>query len=204
MNQLAQNIELQEECERLYSTGLSISSVALQTNLDRNTVFRHLKSKALTRTYTESQVLRRVGTGLSTEIQDRYLNGESSLEIASSLGIGDNAALAELNRLGIARDHAEAYLTRNRRNLENYDFFDVIDTEWKAYWLGFICADGCVYEKDHRVSLDLAEQDVEHLELFANVFKRRVRIQQVNIPTYRHIKIKLHSEYPLQTCTRLS
>jgi hypothetical protein len=45
------------------------------------------------------------------------------------------------------------------------DKFDQIDTEEKAYWLGFLAADGCVKDKDH-LSLALAEKDKHHLEKF--------------------------------------
>jgi hypothetical protein len=33
--------------------------------------------------------------------------------------------------------------------------FDVIDTEEKAYWLGFMYADGCIYSKEYRLELSL-------------------------------------------------
>ena len=35
----------------------------------------------------------------------------------------------------------------NRKNQVNKEYFKIIDTEEKAYWLGFIMADGCVYEQ---------------------------------------------------------
>jgi hypothetical protein len=48
----------------------------------------------------------------------------------------------------------------------NDDYFSAIDTEEKAYWLGFIAADGCVTESKYGPSLQvtLAEIDHGHLE----------------------------------------
>jgi hypothetical protein len=54
----------------------------------------------------------------------------------------------------------------------NEAFFDVIDTEAKAYWLGFITADGCVQSgrigvngwQRNQVTVKLKESDAEHLE----------------------------------------
>lgn len=59
------------------------------------------------------------------------------------------------------------------------DYFEVIDTEEKAYWLGFIMADGCVthsyskasetyQEKRYdRLTITLAKKDYDHLIKFA-------------------------------------
>ena len=51
---------------------------------------------------------------------------------------------------------------------ENY--FEKIDTDEKAYWIGFIASDGCLYHpKDNRqdiLSISLAIQDKKHLEKF--------------------------------------
>ena len=49
--------------------------------------------------------------------------------------------------------------------------FDVIDTEEKAYWLGFMYADGCIYSKEYRLELSLQGADKEHLEKFAKFLK---------------------------------
>lgn len=41
--------------------------------------------------------------------------------------------------------------------------FKKIDTEEKAYWLGFLYADGCVGSKEAKIELGLAEKDFNHL-----------------------------------------
>lgn len=54
----------------------------------------------------------------------------------------------------------------NHDNNRLYDLnphvFDVIDNEHSAYWLGFIYADGCVYNRSLKVAL--AQKDIDQLE----------------------------------------
>lgn len=45
-------------------------------------------------------------------------------------------------------------------------FFDVIDTEEKAYWLGFIYADGYLTQSTNEIGIELKSTDYEHLEKF--------------------------------------
>ena len=62
----------------------------------------------------------------------------------------------------------------NRRYEVNHNYFDIIDSEEKAYWLGFIYADGCVrvrtrYEgkpgQGNSFNMKLSVLDKEHLKL---------------------------------------
>ena len=48
----------------------------------------------------------------------------------------------------------------------NEDYFETIDTEDKAYWLGFIYADGNVTKKETALRIMLHTRDSEHLHTF--------------------------------------
>ena len=77
-------------------------------------------------------------------------------------------------KYGINKKTLKRYLSD--RNIEtpnmhgakaiNEDVFDIIDSEEKAYWLGFLYADGYVGTKDNRIGLSLALKDISHLEKF--------------------------------------
>lgn len=57
-----------------------------------------------------------------------------------------------------------------RKHFFNENYFENIDTEEKAYWLGFISADGCVSKSSeynsYRLSINLSIVDKNHLEKF--------------------------------------
>lgn len=42
----------------------------------------------------------------------------------------------------------------------NENIFENIDTEEKAYWLGFMFADGCINRTSDRIELSLKEEDL--------------------------------------------
>ena len=48
----------------------------------------------------------------------------------------------------------------------NKKYFEVIDTEEKAYWLGFIAADGNVRKDFLKMRIELNIKDKNHLEKF--------------------------------------
>lgn len=64
---------------------------------------------------------------------------------------------------------------------EKQDYFHTIDTEEKAYFLGFIAADGCIYKpKDGRqiiIRIGIVEKDIEILENFRQAIKTNKPIQ---------------------------
>lgn len=95
--------------------------------------------------------------------EEMYLSGISILAISKDLNI---------NRKNLGLYLKEKGLNSNKKAVKyKYDkyYFDVIDTENKAYWLGFIYADGCVRNDDtHCLSIELSSIDIDHLNKFKN------------------------------------
>lgn len=60
----------------------------------------------------------------------------------------------------------------------NEDFFEIIDTEEKAYWLGFLYADGC-NSRNRSILLRISERDESHLLKFKKSLSS-------NAPIYEH------------------
>lgn len=78
---------------------------------------------------------------------------------------------------------------------ENY--FGSISDERKAYWFGFICADGCVSKDGKYLVLELSSQDIDHINKFKYDINshHRVRVFFRNGHEYARINIG---------CTRLN
>lgn len=67
----------------------------------------------------------------------------------------------------------------------NNKYFEIINTEDKAYWLGFITADGCIYKRkngnSYTLYISLSSKDEKHLIKFKNdiesehlIYKRKM------------------------------
>ena len=92
-------------------------------------------------------------------------------------------------------------LSKSAKKYEyNENYFEEIDTEDKAYWLGFLSADGCIVDTSKgskRVQLILKESDKSHLEKFVKCIDGnipvRLRKQNVNGKEYGSSKLVVHS-----------
>jgi len=76
----------------------------------------------------------------------------------------------------------------NRRYSVNDSYFDIIDSEGKAYWLGFLYADGYIRERKSGNSLEmkLSIKDKHHLELFRDTIGSNHKI----IDGFNQVKYK--------------
>lgn len=90
-----------------------------------------------------------------------YLKGHGGPTIAKYFGWPMDVVYRILEREGIEKRD----FTHYRKYSMNQSFFEIIDTEEKAYWLGFLLADGCIKE-DRQVLLRLGKKDKSHLEKF--------------------------------------
>jgi hypothetical protein len=91
-----------------------------------------------------------------------YLNGMNSHDAGKSIGVSFTTCLKELKRRGItARESNDL-----SRISFNYNYFETIDSEEKAYWLGFILADGYI-TGDTSIGIQLKGSDKSHLDKFS-------------------------------------
>lgn len=76
------------------------------------------------------------------------------------------------------------------KNLFPINFFENIDTEEKAYWLGFIEADGCINEQNNsrKLVISLSKDDKDHLQKFADMFWADI------MPTKEQVCVQISSK----------
>lgn len=98
------------------------------------------------------------------DILNKYQNNWSQQKIADFYKVSRTVIKRVLEI------QCEGLIIRNRTSKYKYqqDIFEIIDTAEKAYWLGFLAADGCNYQREHNASiiLNIHEKDIEHLEKF--------------------------------------
>lgn len=92
--------------------------------------------------------------------KEKYLSGDSLSKIAREMHICRGKLSEKLKKDGIE------ILNRQNAVKLNEDFFEKIDTENKAYWLGFMYADGYVSKNDNGIELSLKSSDIGHLKKF--------------------------------------
>ena len=103
-------------------------------------------------------------------------NNPSLTKIGEKYGIERHSFSRRLKELGIT------VINHQNKTKFNEHIFDVIDDEEKAYWLGFIFADGYISNSGNKFELSLKVSDMSHLEKF-NLFmegnKNKVKINKV-------------------------
>lgn len=102
-------------------------------------------------------------------------------EMANELGRSLNSVK---KRYGVLNIKKFTDSNCNKRYEYNKDYFETIDTEEKAYWLGFICADGCIVNKgngSYRLKLTLKNSDKNHLKKFADDLASNLEIKEKKV-----------------------
>jgi hypothetical protein len=96
----------------------------------------------------------------------------SVVEIAAKCGSSKQPIYKWIYHFDLTREKVLPRRSKSRYSL-NERYFEEINTGDKAYWLGFIAADGCVVNKKGRrhLYIELSEKDRCHLEEFKKEIK---------------------------------
>jgi hypothetical protein len=99
------------------------------------------------------------------KICDYYLSGKTLKETAKFGNTTIYYVRQILKRNSVELRSKNALVNKNF----NYNYFDIIDNEEKAYFIGFIAADGCIHKSGNKLSFNLNIKDIEILEKFCEL-----------------------------------
>lgn len=76
--------------------------------------------------------------------------------------------------------HNRAFKLKIAHLSYNENYFNIVNSSEKAYWLGFIYADGYITEKTNRFGIELNIVDYEHLQNFLYLLdsNQKIRVRQ--------------------------
>lgn len=174
-NNINKNKSLQirnEEVCKLYQQGVKIKDISFKVGLERHTVSNILDQYFPERIYKNLNNHSPEKKERNDKIISLYNKGLSLNQIMTETGVHSstvNKILKDFN-ITLRPQHQKGHssgTTKNRKHFFNLSFFHNIDTEEKAYWLGFLYADGYVSERGI-ITLALAEKDLNHIKKFLN------------------------------------
>jgi hypothetical protein len=160
-----------------YDAGESAKSIASSLKADRRTVRASLQRTGQVRTYAEARVAASVLVGREAAVAAMREHGTSLRAIASTFGVSTGAVVHALRRGGFALDPAEVVRRRARERSPAASYFESICDESRAYWLGFIAADGWLTRQTRSIKfgVQLADRDADHLAVLAGRLELRLR-----------------------------
>lgn len=153
------------EVLKLYNEIKTVRGVAKALNLDRDYVSRILAQNNIID-------FLKIEEPIINQIVELYSQGSSIKDIKDKLNIASKKVTYIILSKNIIRKRTPKYIKQE-------DFFENIDTEEKAYWLGFLYADGYVGETSCNIELTL--KDYEHVEKFKNTICPTAKILEKNI-----------------------
>lgn len=138
-----------------------------------------------------------ISTELYEECKRLYLEGISVSKICELKHLDRHNLSRRFKKDGVSVREGFSYARKYNLN-EHY--FDIIDTEEKAYMLGFIYADGNNLFRTNRISIHLSKNDEEILKKFstilygAEILKYNIR-KNNDGKEFEYVWLNLHSKH---------
>lgn len=157
---------MQKYLDEYINSDLSLTQIANKYHIKSSDLIEYMRSKGyIINTKSNKNVMLNLHKAI-----EYYVNNNVSLaKVSAKFNISYSTLSINLKKLGYKVINKQTTLNINET------VFDSIDTEEKAYWLGFIFADGCVYKSHSSTTKDgyrygftigLKEEDYNHLIKF--------------------------------------
>ena len=152
---------------KLKAKGFSQRKISRELDIHRNKVMSILRDYNHT-ILSDEKVAELVSNYLSGEFTQNELSKKFEISTITITRIMNSKGY---NDRGITRSNKKYIIT-------NENFFETIDTPQKAYWLGFVVADGYISISDNRFGIELAKKDKDHLIKFKNALESNKGLEE--------------------------
>ena len=186
------------EIINLYNSGLLQKDIASIFNTSKSSIGRCLRNNGIT-----SKVV--LSNDDINGIIDMYNDGNTIACIANKYNVGDQRVSDILKENNVTIRTADIY---NRKYTLNEKYFDIIDTQEKAYIVGLLFADGCISEKTNIITISLKEEDKNILlkinkEIGSNRPLTYLRYNDKNLNWSNQYMLNINSKYMVNSLRNL-
>ena len=115
----------------------------------------------------------------------KFNNGINRNKLSKEYGVVHRTISNIIQRNGKIR------IKPNSKYSVNEKFFNSIDSEEKAYWLGFLYADGYVIDKKHKFYSGLGIKDLDHLVKYNKSIESNYPIKRKESKKYNYFYVEI-------------
>jgi len=136
------------------------------------------------------------------ELRQQYMGGFSTRDLAVKYGCNRQHVANLLQRYGVTlrKPGCGSWDQRERKYHFDESVFERCDSPEKAYWLGFLMADGAIHKTTRgtwSLTLGLQEKDYEHVKKFKEYFSFPQSITRIS----QTLNGKQFNKYSIRICS---
>ena len=154
----------------LYKSGIEIKDILAETKISQTTFWRWIKGKT-----NRQKQKADASPKIIQQAAIMYESGCTSKEIGQAIGYHEHTVRAWLHRSGIKMRHRGP-----QSKIQQEDFFDTIDSEKKAYYLGWLMADGnvSIINGQYSIKIHISTEDEDTIISFLNAIRSSNKINR--------------------------
>jgi len=178
--------EVRRQIIKMYQDGLSPSEIGVKFDLHSGSVGRIVKKSGIVKNQRTV-----INEDLFNFMKEKYESGMSSEKIAEIIGIDSSSICRKLKKNGVVIRTASE---NNRKYHIDETFFEKINNEEKAYFLGLIYSNGYLNAKDKSIRVLLRNSDKNILEKLSSLIFKENRVKETkNKGRYVYSYIRIYS-----------